>query len=125
MFAAGFLAGLVVFAVMAFHHRPDSAGSPREIVLITKYVVFQNASQPNEPNPTLRLKKGETVKLTLLNQEPDKVLHCFTIGGLGVKTSRHLATGESETLTFTPKEKGVFSYACLMHPMMAGTLIVE
>lgn len=125
MFAAGFLAGLVVFAVMAFNNRADSAASPRELVLITKDVVFQNVSQPNEPNPTIRLKKGETVKLTLLNQEPDKVLHCFTIGGLGVKTSRHLATGESETLTFTPREKGVFSYACLMHPMMAGKLVVE
>jgi plastocyanin len=125
MFAAGFIAGLIVFAVMAFNGRPDNSTSPREIVLITKDVVFQNASQPNEPNPTIRLKKGETVKLTLLNQEPDKVLHCFTIGGLGVKTSRHLATGESETLTFTPREKGVFSYACLMHPMMAGKLVVE
>ena len=125
MFAAGFLAGLLVFAVMAFNNRAENGSAPREIVLITKDVVFQNASQPNEPNPTLRLKNGETVKLTLLNQEPDKVLHCFTIGGLGVKTSRHLAAGESETLTFTPREKGVFSYACLMHPMMAGTLIVE
>ena len=126
MFAAGFIAGLLVFAVMAFNDAPATTdASPREIVLITKDVVFQNASQPNEPNPTIRLKKGETVKLTLLNQEPDKVLHCFTIGGLGVKTSRHLATGESETLTFTPREKGVFSYACLMHPMMAGKLVVE
>ena len=125
MFAGGFIAGLLVFAVMAFNQRADNGSSPREIVLITKDVVFQNASQPNEPNPVIRLKKGETVKLTLLNQEPDKVLHCFTIGGLGVKTSRHLNTGESETLTFTPREKGVFSYACLMHPMMAGKLIVE
>jgi plastocyanin len=71
------------------------------------------------------LKKGETVKLTLLNQEPGKVLHCFTIGGMNVKTTRHLATGESETLTFRPREKGVFSYACLMHPMMTGKILVE
>ena len=125
MFAVGFIAGLIVFAVMAFNEPANDPASPREIVLITKDVVFQNVSQPNEPNPTIHLKKGQTVKLTLLNQEPDKVLHCFTIGGLDVKTSRHLATGESETLTFTPKERGVFSYACLMHPMMAGKLVVE
>lgn len=125
MFAAGFIAGLLVFAVLAFNERADNASAAREIVVITKDVAFQNASQPNEPNPTICLKKGETVRLTLLNQEPDKVLHCFTIGGLGVKSSRHLATGESETLTFTPKERGVFSYACLMHPMMAGKLVVE
>jgi plastocyanin len=93
--------------------------------LITKDISFHLPSQPDNPNPSLHLKKGETVKLTLLNQEPGKVLHCFTLGGLGVKTSRHLATGESETLTFTPREKGVFSYACLMHPMMAGKIVVE
>jgi plastocyanin len=53
------------------------------------------------------------------------VLHCFIIGGLNVKTTRNLATGESETLTFTPRERGAFSYACLMHPMMVGKIVVE
>lgn len=125
MFVAGFVAGLLLFGVMAFSERPRPASSTREIVLVAKDVSFQNASQPNDPNPTIHLKKGETVKLTLVNHEPGKVLHCFTIGGLNVKTTRDLATGESETLTFTPKKKGVYSYACLMHPMMAGKIVVE
>jgi heme/copper-type cytochrome/quinol oxidase subunit 2 len=126
IFAIGFIAGLLVFAVMAFNvgHSRNGA-SAREIVLITKDISFQLASQPDTPNPPIHLKKGETVKLTLLNQEPGKVLHCFTLGGLGLKTSRDLATGESETLTFTPRERGVFSYACLMHPMMTGKIVVE
>jgi plastocyanin len=126
MFAIGLIAGLLVFAVMAFNaEHPRDGATAREMVLITKDISFHLPSQPDNPNPSLHLKKGETVKLTLLNQEPGKVLHCFTLGGLGVKTSRHLATGESETLTFTPREKGVFSYACLMHPMMAGKIVVE
>ena len=126
MFAIGFIAGLLVFAFMAFNLEHPRNGAPaREIVLIAKDISFRLASQPDMPNPSLHLKKGETVKLTLLNQEPGKVLHCFTMGGLGVKTSRDLATGEWETLTFTPRERGVFSYACLMHPMMTGKIVVE
>jgi FtsP/CotA-like multicopper oxidase with cupredoxin domain len=126
IFAVGLSVGVLVFAVMAFNvERPRNDATAREIVLITKDISFALASQPETPNPPLHLKKGETVKLTLRNQEPGKVLHCFTLGGLGVKTSRHLATGESETLTFTPREKGVFSYACLMHPMMAGKVVVK
>jgi FtsP/CotA-like multicopper oxidase with cupredoxin domain len=126
MFAIGFMAGLLVFAVMAFNvEYPRNGAPPREIALIAKDISFRLASQPDIPNPPIHLKKGETVKLTVVNQEPGKVLHCFTLGGLGVKTSRDLATGESETLTFTPRDRGVFSYACLMHPMMAGKIVVE
>jgi heme/copper-type cytochrome/quinol oxidase subunit 2 len=126
MFAIGFIAGLLVFAVMAFNvEHPRKGAPPREIVLITKDISFRLASQPDMPNPPLHLKKGETVKLTLLNQEPGKVLHCFMLGSMNVKTSRDLATGEWETLTFTPRERGVFSYACLMHPMMTGKIVVE
>jgi plastocyanin len=125
MFAAGFIAGTVLFAVMAFSVSSPNAAPVREIVLIAKDVAFHKAGEPSQANPTLRLKKGETVRLTLINQEPGQVLHCFSIGGLAVKTSRDLATGESETLTFRPTEDGVFSYACLMHPMMAGKILVE
>jgi plastocyanin domain-containing protein len=126
MFVIGFIAGLLVFAVMAFNlEHPRNTAPAREIALITKDISFRLASQPDLPNPPIHLKRGETVKLTILNQEPGKVLHCFTLGGLGVKTSRELATGEWETLTFTPRERGVFSYACLMHPMMTGKIVVE
>jgi plastocyanin len=125
MFAGGFIAGLLVFALMAFTTEPQDTSAAREIVLIAKDIAFRQPDHPDDPNPTIHLKKGETVKLTLLNQETEKVLHCFTIGGLNVKTTSDLATGESEMLTFTPKEKGVFSYACLMHPMMVGKIVVE
>ncbi len=125
MFAAGVVAGVVAFTVMAFSMDRLPKHSVREIVLIAKDVSFRLADQPDESNPPLRLKKGEPVKLILRNDEPGKVLHCFTIGGLNVKTTRDLATGESETLTFTPTQKGAFAYACLMHPMMTGKVVVE
>ena len=41
------------------------------------------------------------------------------------KTARNLDSGETETLTFKPTQQGIFTYACLMHPQMAGKIIVQ
>jgi hypothetical protein len=43
-----------------------------------------------------------------------QVVHCFTIGGLNVKTASNLDSGETETLTFKPTQQGIFTYACLI-----------
>jgi len=125
MFAVGFAAGVTIFAVMAFTASEPRNVQQRELVLITKEVTFRSPDQPSRPNPVLTLKKGESVKLVLRNEEPGSLLHCFIVGGLNVKTTRSLAAGESETLTFTPREKGIFAYACLMHPNMSGKVVVE
>jgi plastocyanin len=125
MFAAGFALGAVVFALVGFSPGQGKTGLSREILLTTHGVAFYLPDRPNEPNPTIALKKGETVKLTLRNDEPGKILHCFRVGGLKVKTTEDLATGESEVLTFTPKQAGTFPYACLMHAGMAGKIVVK
>jgi plastocyanin len=52
-------------------------------------------------------------------------VHCFTIGGLNVKTARNLESGETETLTFKPTQQGIFTYVCLTQPQMAGKIIVQ
>lgn len=126
MFAAGFVAGTLAFTVMAFNlgHGP-AAPVPRTIVLVAKDSVFRLAEQSDKPNPPLKLKRGEPVRLIIRNDEPGEVLHCFRIGALDVKTSRDLATGETETLSFTPTRKGTFAYACLMHPAMSGQVVVQ
>ena len=125
MFAAGFAAGLMFFAVLAFTQNKSAIAPPHELVLVAKEVAFLEATQPHEINPTLVLKKGKPVRLVFRNEEPGSVLHCFVIGGLNVKTSQSLSAGQSETLTFTPKEKGTFAYACLMHPNMIGKVVVQ
>jgi plastocyanin len=124
LFLAGFAAGVLTLAVVAFNGSREKA-PPREIVLVTDDLAFYEAGQLDRPNPTLQLKVGQPVKLVIRNEEPGKVLHCFNTGGLGVKTTGSLATGESETLTFTPRKKGTFVYACLLHGSMAGKLVVE
>lgn len=125
MFATVFVVSLVVLGVMAFSQKREPQGPPRELVLVAKEVVFRDTTQPSQINPTLVLKRGQPVKLVVRNEEPGSVLHCFIIGGLEVKTSRSLSPGESEALTFTPKQKGSFAYACLMHPAMSGRILVE
>src|SRR5215210_1838314 len=104
------LAAIVLaIALRAVTQRQAAGAAPEEITLVAKDVAFRLADHPNEPNPSLQLKRGRAVKLIIRNDEPGKVLHCFTIGGLDVGTSRDLATGESEALTFTPRETGTFA----------------
>jgi plastocyanin len=116
-----------VAALVLIKVNSSSGGSeePRTIVLGAREIAFYIDGQPEQANPDLRLKAGQPVNLVIRNDEPEKVLHCFIIGGLNVKTHTNLETGQSETLTFTPDDSGTFTYACLMHPAMAGRVIVE
>ena len=124
-FVALFLGGVLTLTVAAFYGGPRRKAPPREIELVATRVAFQLAGHPDKPNPPVTLKKGQPVKLVIRNADPEKILHCFSVGGLNVKTTRSLEGGEAETLHFTPAKKGTFVYACLMHPSMAGKLIVE
>lgn len=101
------------------------AAGPQELTLVAKESRFFLPERPGEPNPPIQFTRGRPVKLTLRNDEPGKVLHCFTIGGLNVETTRDLEAGESEVLSFTPAESGTFAYACLMHQMMTGKVVVQ
>lgn len=125
MFVVGFLAGVLTLALTAFYGGRPQDAPPREIVLVASDVAFYLAGQPDKPNPPITLKKGQSVKLVISNAEPDRVLHCFTIAGLNVKTEGSLAAGETENLLFTARKRGTYPYACLMHPSMTGKVVVE
>lgn len=99
-------------------------GPPYEQVLVMRGIAFQ-AGGSGPPNPALELRRGQPVRLVIRNQEPGAVLHCFTIPGLGVKTSGSLVAGESEVLEFVPRSRGTYSYACLLHPGMTGKIVVR
>lgn len=118
-------AALGAAALGALGLRERAPAAPREILLLARDATFWLPELSDEPNPPMRLARGAPVSLVLRNDEPEKVLHCFTIGGLNVKSTRTLAAGESEVLRFTPTRKGTFAYACLMHPAMSGKVVVE
>ena len=116
---------VVLTIVVAAGWKQPAGGAAQEIVLVAKDSTFRLAASPDEPNPDVQLTKGNPVKLIIRNDEPEKVLHCFTIAGMDISTSRDLSTGESEALSFTPDETGTFAYACLMHPSMMGKIVVR
>ena len=84
------------------------------------------AAKFNEVNPTLEVRRGVPVKITIRNDEPEAIPHDFVLVGLGVKTPKAIQPGEVSTLRFTPSQTGEFAYTCTLHPgLMDGRLIVR
>jgi hypothetical protein len=94
------------------------------ITLVAKDQAFHLEGKPELRNPSIILNKGEVAELVLRNDDPRSVLHCFSISGLNVKTPS-IDSGQTLTVTVRPTERGTLTYACLMHPPMAGKLIVH
>ena len=89
------------------------------IMLIAKDQAFHL-----EGKPAITLKQGQIAELVLRNDDPSRVLHCLSISGLDVKTAS-IDSGQTLTVTVRPTKRGTLTYACLMHPPMAGKLIVQ
>lgn len=81
--------------------------------------------QDGEEAPTLRVKLGDSVSVTLKSTEG---FHDFVIDELGVASDK-VSLGESTTVTFTATERGEFEYYCSVGSHRAngmfGTFIVE
>ena len=93
-------------------------------MLVAKDQAFHLEGKPELRNPPITLKQGQITELMLRNDDPSRVLHCFSISGLDVKTPS-IDSSESLTVTVRPTKRGTLTYACFMHPPMAGELIVQ
>jgi len=71
------------------------------------------------PN-TIKVKSGVPVEISL-DSSVKGCYRAFSIPGLGI--SNYLAAS-SDTISFTPKNKGIFKFQCSMG-MGTGTIIVE
>jgi|SRR3989338_6714920 len=71
------------------------------------------------PN-TITVKEGQSVEITL-DSSVRGCYRSFNIKSLGVSKS---SSGPSDTIKFTPNQKGSFEFACGMR-MGTGTIIVE
>jgi len=118
--------GLVVLAaaamtVWAFTGRSDT----RELTLYARDMAFFLPGSA-ERNPTLRVLAGDTVRLTVINDEPG-MRHDLGVDGLGA-TIAPLATapGSRGSTTFeAPALPGRYAYVCNLHSqMMRGVLEV-
>ena len=100
------------------------AGVTREIRIASRNMTFYVEGRA-DPNPTLRLRRGEDVRLVFRNEDPG-IGHAFAVPGWGVTT--RLMKGTSETsITFRAPERPTrTAYQCVPHAaMMNGTIVVE
>ncbi len=70
------------------------------------------------------VKKGETVKLTLINNvKDDPAVHGYSIPQFNVKAD--VERGKPYTLEFVPSEAGLFETSCHLHPAhLHGQILV-
>jgi hypothetical protein len=100
-------------------------GEMREIVLVTKRMAFY-LDGTGTPNPTIRLRPGERLKVKLVNDDPG-IAHDFALPSLSAGTEKVRGRGDTEMILQAPDTPGKTEYICSLHgTMMKGTLeIVE
>lgn len=119
---------LVVLAAGSVALIPSRAGQradAREIVLVARKMAYYLAEDPSTPNPTIRVKPGEEIRVVLRSTEPG-MAHDFAVRTLGVSTD--VIVGEASTsVSFrVPVHEATYEYVCTPHSaMMSGTVLVQ
>ncbi len=103
----------------------DPSGGPREIRIVARSMTFYMQGDTT-PNPTLRLRAGEEVRLVLTNEEPG-IDHDFAIRPWKVGTRLLKGNGEDAIAFKVPDTPGAeIAYICTPHfGMMRGTILIE
>ena len=98
---------------------------PRTITLTARGMAFY-LDGDSTPNPTLVLRRGERVRLTLTNQDRG-MTHDFAVESLDLATRPLPRAGTATSLVFeAPEQPGESEYVCTFHAlMMKGVLKVE
>jgi plastocyanin len=96
----------------------------REIRLVVRDMAY-HAAQTGAENPTLRLNRGERVRLVLTNDDPG-YSHNLIAPVLGLSMPL-LPSGRSQSVDITvPDLAGVYTYECGPHSeMMRGNIAIE
>jgi plastocyanin len=96
----------------------------REIRLVAREMTYYDG-RTSEANPTLRLRRGDKVRLVLSNEDPG-YSHNITAPVLGIATPL-LQHGKSQSIEFTvPDVAGIYTYQCGPHSeMMRGNIAIE
>ncbi|MFL6199641.1 MAG: hypothetical protein ACJ76J_10720 [Thermoanaerobaculia bacterium] len=104
--------------------RSNAREEPRVINLTARDMAFYLAGDPT-PNPTLVLRHGEKVRLTLTNEDRG-MTHDFAVESLDVATRALRRTGTDSLVFEAPQRPGESAYVCTYHArMMRGVLKVE
>jgi plastocyanin len=114
---------LVAAASVAPRLASSTSEPVRDIHLVARDMTFY-LHGGGDPNPTLRLSRGERVRIHLVNRDPG-MTHDFAVSAWRTGT-RPIASGEATVELTAPAERGETAYACTPHgEMMRGTIRVE
>jgi plastocyanin len=104
--------------------RASVEGAPREIRLVARDMTYYLEGAA-EPNPTLRLRAGETVRLVLRNEDRG-MKHDFTVPEWSAATPLIRGQRETAVVLTAPSPGARATYHCTPHEeTMRGTIIVE
>jgi hypothetical protein len=120
------VAGLIAAGAALLPTVASSGASeaPRELRLVVRDMTFYVEGQ-DAPNPTLRFRAGEEVRLVLKNDDAG-MEHDFAIRGWNVRTKLLDGKGEDAVVFRVPSARGQQNYACTPHSeMMRGAIEVE
>jgi plastocyanin len=96
----------------------------RELRLVAREMTFYVEGQ-DAPNPTLRFKAGERVRLVLRNADRG-MSHDFVVPEWNVRTGLLEGAGETSVTFRVPGRSGSQPYTCSPHAvMMRGTIEIE
>jgi plastocyanin len=96
---------------------------PREVVVIARQMSFY-AGDGVTANPTIRMTPGETVRLTLIAEDPG-FDHDFVVTAWDAKTPMLHGKGRTSIVLRAPENQGTASYVCSIHAsMMKGVIEV-
>lgn len=118
--AVAILGGVVLLAMSATFPATD----PRELRLVARDMTFF-IDGDNTPNPTLRFRAGELVRVVLRNEDAG-MEHDFAIKNWKVGSALLDGKGETVFEFRVPDKRGPEAYSCSPHPvMMRGSIDVE
>ena len=122
IWAVAALSALMILAVMI----PALSSTPaREIRLVAKDMAFYLESDLHTPNPTIAVRAGERVRLTLRNDDRG-MTHDFAFAAVGAALDP-VTWNQSAVVTFdVPARAGSYEYVCRPHQlMMRGVIRVD
>jgi plastocyanin len=122
---AALLALAALLPIVAASGDRAASTAPREIRLVVRDMTFYLEGQ-STPNPTLRVRAGEQIRLVLRNEQPG-MSHDLAIATWQVQTPSLQSKGEEATVSFrVPDRPGTAIYSCTPHAqMMRGRISVE
>jgi plastocyanin len=117
-------AALLIAVAVLLPRIVSTRADVRDITVVARGMSFY-IDGSEEPNPTLKLKAGEQLRVTFRNEDGG-MTHDFTIRSWGLGTKLLEGKGSDVVTLTVPSAKSTSTYQCTPHAaMMTGAVIIE